>query len=145
MKFNWGHGIVVAFVLFISFILYSVFLALQTDIDLVSDTYYKDELVYQARIDEKSNLINSGVEVKMEQTGNQLLIQFPDEFAQAEGEIHFYHPSREIFDKHYEIALNQQHAQLINKDDLVKGRFKVKINWKSGNTPYFQEREVFLQ
>ena len=50
-KINWGTGIVIAFVLFISFILYFV-IKTSTDTtyeyDLVAKDYYKDELEYQA-------------------------------------------------------------------------------------------------
>jgi len=119
--------------------------AFQLDVDLVSENYYKDELAYQDRIDQQSNLLQSGLEVSLDQVNGDVVLNFPARFAGAEGDIHFYHPSREIFDKHYEIALNDQHQQLISKADLVKGRFKVKINWTANDTPYYQEKEVFLK
>lgn len=145
MKFNWGHGIVLSFVLFCTFVIYIVVQAFQLDVDLVSDTYYVDELGYQKTIDEKSNLAQSGVEVTFDQTNDQFLLKFPVQFKAAAGDIYFYHPSREIFDKHYTIALNDQNEQVISKADLIKGRFKVKINWTVNDTPYYQEKEVFLQ
>ena len=47
MKINWGTGIVIAFVFFISFILFFIVKASTQDkyeYDLVSEQYYKDEL-----------------------------------------------------------------------------------------------------
>lgn len=145
MKFNWGHGIVLSFVLFCTFVVYIVFRAFQLDVDLVSDTYYLEELKYQDKIDQQSNLAYAGVQVDFNQTQDNLVLNFPEKFEAAQGEIHFYHPSREIFDKHYAITLNDQHQQVIPKTDLIKGRFKLKINWTANDTPYYQEKEVFLR
>lgn len=145
IKWNWGTGIVLAFVLFCSFILYIVVRGFQENIDLVSDTYYLDELAYQERITEHSNLHHSGLEVALSQTSSEVKLQFPEGFSDAVGEVYFYHPSREIFDRHYPISLDGQRAQLIPKEDLIKGHFKVKIQWVVNDTPYFQEAQIFLR
>lgn len=145
MKWNWGHGIVLSFVLFCTFIIYIVVRAFQLDVDLVSETYYKDELAFQDRIDQRANLASSGLEVTMKQSGEDILITFPEQFAGATGVIHFYHPSREIFDKRYDILLTENHQQSIAKEELIKGRFKVKMEWVVNDTPYFQESEIFLR
>ena len=54
MKLNWGTGIVIAFVGFISFIMYFV-ITMNTDKaldhDLVTEDYYKEELEFQNDID----------------------------------------------------------------------------------------------
>lgn len=144
-KWNWGHNIVVAFVLFCGFVIYIVVRAFQQNIDLVSDTYYLEELAYQQRIDQRSNLAHSGLEVQLKQTAGEVILQFPKTFASATGEIHFYHPSRELFDKRYEIVLNADNQQPIGKHELVKGRYKVKINWVAEDKAYFQEAEIFLK
>ena len=58
MKFNWGTGIVLAFIGFISFIMYFV-VNMNTDKkldhDLVTEDYYKQELKYQNDIDKEKN------------------------------------------------------------------------------------------
>jgi hypothetical protein len=55
MKFTWGHGIVVALGLFISFILYLIFIFPigKQNSELVTENYYEDELSYQKVIDAK--------------------------------------------------------------------------------------------
>jgi len=50
MKFNWGTGIVLAFIGFISFIMYFVITMFSSDRfknDLVTEDYYGAELLYQ--------------------------------------------------------------------------------------------------
>jgi hypothetical protein len=50
MKFNWGTGIVLAFIGFISFIMYFIIIMMTDntyDHDLVTENYYKQELEFQ--------------------------------------------------------------------------------------------------
>lgn len=145
MKWNWGTGIALSFVLFCGFVIYVVVRAFQQDVDLVSDTYYKEELNYQQHINDKANLNASGLSVKTNQTTDYLAFNFPSDFKDAQGEIHFYHPSREIFDKHFVLELDSDNIQNVNKSELVKGRYKIKMNWTAGGKSYFQEDEVFVR
>ncbi len=145
MKWNYSHGVILAFVLFCSFITYVVIRGFQQNIDLVSDTYYLDELAFQDQIDQKSNLANSGLSLELKQGKEDIQILFPESFKEAKGTVHFYHPSRAIFDKQYTLALNDSNIQTINKDDLIKGHFKVKVNWQVGETAFFQESEMFVR
>lgn len=145
MKWNWGKGIVVAFSLFCGFVVTIVVLAFQEDFDLVSETYYQDELAFQNQIDSKRNLAQAGAEVALEQKPEEIVLDFPREFKGAEGEVHFYHPSRAIFDKKYKLALNADNQLVIDKEDLVKGRYKVQLNWTAQGVGYYQESEIFLR
>jgi hypothetical protein len=56
-NFSWGHGVIVALGLFMSFILFMIFVysnGMQNS-ELISDSYYEDELAYQEIIDAKNN------------------------------------------------------------------------------------------
>ena len=58
MKLNWGAGILLAFIGFISFIMYFIITMTTNsayDHDLVSENYYADELKYQNDIDKLKN------------------------------------------------------------------------------------------
>ena len=58
MKINWGTAIVLAFIGFISFIMYFVISMNFNDKynhDLVTEDYYKEELGYQNDINKQSN------------------------------------------------------------------------------------------
>ncbi|MGZ5273840.1 MAG: FixH family protein, partial [Kaistella sp.] len=56
-KFSWGHGVIVALGLFMSFILFMIFVYSNgmKNSELISDSYYEDELAYQEIIDAKNN------------------------------------------------------------------------------------------
>ena len=49
-KFNWGHGILIAIILFLAGIGAMVFISMKQNnsIELIEDNYYEKELVFQA-------------------------------------------------------------------------------------------------
>ena len=77
MKFNWGTGIVLAFIGFISFILYFV-ITMSTnkkyDHDLVTDDYYKQELEYQSDINKEKNAKTLNQNLNWKKTDEGLVI-----------------------------------------------------------------------
>ena len=82
MKINWGTGIVIAIVLFMSFIMYFV-ISMSTDKkfshDLVTEKYYEKELAYQDQIDAEENTrqLKEGIRIVKSEKG--LLIYLPKE------------------------------------------------------------------
>ncbi|MFY0598519.1 MAG: FixH family protein [Cyclobacteriaceae bacterium] len=145
MKWNWGKGIALSFVLFCGFVITIVVMAFQQNIDLVSETYYQDELVYQDRIDERSNLNASGMGIEIKQESDHLVLGFPSAFGDAKGEIKFYHPSRAIFDQTHKIKLDDGNKQIVSKSKLIKGNFKVQVSWESAGKKYYEEQQIFLR
>ncbi len=145
MKWNWGTKIFLSFILFGIFILYMVFQAFRQNFDLVSENYYQEELAYQQRIREKANLLRSGDEISIREEKSHIIFEFPEPFSEARGTIYFYHPSRKLFDKTFQISIGEDNRQSINREELVKGRYRVKVSWESDGLSYFQEKELYLQ
>lgn len=140
---NWGNRIVVVFILFASFIGYMVIKAFQEDIDLVSEDYYAQEINYQNKLNSLANAAEDDKSVLVKQMGGQILIEFPE--TRASGKIHFYHPSRKIFDRIFEIDLSHGNIQKIDRSELIAGNYRININWKANNTDYFQQSKIFIQ
>lgn len=139
---NWGHKIVIAFVLFGAFIGYMVVRAFQEDFDLVAEDYYAQEINYQQKLNKLSNAAEAGKSVLVKQKGREVILTFPDE--EATGNIHFYHPSRKIFDRTFEISLEDQ-VQKINRSELVAGSYRVNITWKTNNEDFYQQSTIYIQ
>ncbi len=143
---NWGTGIVWSFVLFCGYILFLVYQSVQLDFNLVSENYYQEELKYQERIIQKSNLYHSGSRISVSQTDSrQVQLVFPKNMRDANGTIYFYSPTEKSFDKKYVILLDEVGAQQINRTELVAGRYTLKIEWNSRDRAYYQEAELFVQ
>ena len=80
MKINWGTAIVIAFVLFISFIMYFV-INMSTNKkynhDLVTADYYQQELQYQEDINKEENTNAKNYQLALKPTSEGLLLSFP--------------------------------------------------------------------
>jgi len=132
-RINWGTGIVIAFVLFISFILGLVIIMCTDDTyeyDLVAKDYYKDELEYQQRIDKLKNAKKLTQNISVRETEKGVFIDFPTniEFHKIKGDIYLYRPSNKILDVTLPISLTGQ-SQFISYKTLIGGRWNIQISW----------------
>ena len=140
---NWGNKIVLAFVLFATFIGYMVVKTFQQDIDLVAEDYYAQEINYQEKLNMLANADKHDKKVVVKQMGDQILLTFPDN--EVAGTIHFYHPSRKLFDRTFEIDLSDKNIQKIDRSELIAGSYRVNISWQEGNEDYFQQSKIYIQ
>ena len=145
MKINWGTGIVIAFIAFISFILYFV-VRMSTDDranhDLVTDNYYKKELDYQAEIDAEKSASANEATLEITKVSEGLNITFPKDFESNEitGKVSLYRPSNRHLDFDFPISLSNTHL-LIPDNRLLDGRWDITVSWKyKGKTFLHKER-----
>ena len=146
MKFNWGTGIVLAFIAFISFIMYFV-INMNTnkkyDHDLVTDDYYKEELEFQKDIDKESNAKALSQNVSWEKVSEGIKIYFPENFDQENitGKVFLYRPSNKQFDFEIPISLSN-HNLLIPDSRLLDGRWNIKVQWQYNGKSYLYKKEI---
>ncbi|MBT8260290.1 MAG: FixH family protein [Flavobacteriaceae bacterium] len=140
MKINWGTGIVIAFILFIGFILYFVInmsANKKYNHDLVTEEYYKKELEYQNDIDKLENAKTLEKNITVTKTQEGLLINFPDNlnFKDIKGKIFLYRPSNKQLDFETSFSLSKPNL-LIPDKRLVDGRWNIVIDWQYKNKLY---------
>ncbi|NNK88833.1 MAG: FixH family protein [Flavobacteriaceae bacterium] len=146
MRINWGVGIVIAFVLFIAFIMFFV-IKMNTedkyDHDLVTDEYYKEELNYQDAIDKESNAKTLKTDVKWKKSADGILIEFPSDLdhKKISGKVFLYRPSNKQLDMEIPISLSD-HYLLIPDDRLLDGRWNISIDWKYNQMEYLFKEEI---
>ncbi|MDV7188412.1 FixH family protein [Lutibacter sp. TH_r2] len=148
MKFriSWPMGITIALVAFVIFILSFVFKVTFLDEynhQLVSEDYYKDELNYQQEIDKLNNAVELKQNVLIEKTVEGLSIIFPSEFNPKEitGKIYFQRLSNSKIDFELPIKL-ETNTVLIKNQDLVEGKWNVKIEWKAKEKEYLLKQKI---
>ena len=146
MKINWGTGIVLAFIGFISFILYFV-ITMNVDEkftnELVVEDYYGEELKYQDDIDKLTNANNLSENITYRKSAEGLIIQFPDniDFEKITGHMFLYRPSNKQLDFDTAISLSKSHL-LIPDKRLVDGRWNIKIDWQYNNQYYLYKESI---
>ncbi|MGV9004042.1 FixH family protein [Flavobacterium sp.] len=148
MKINWGKGIVIAFILFISFILYFV-LKVQTnhkyDNELVVDKYYQKELLLNGEIDRQQNANNLPEGVTINTNQEFIMIDFPAAFdySKIKGKVSLYRPSSQKLDFETTISLSNSHL-LIPKKNLADGRWDISVDWNYDGKQYLNKETLFL-
>jgi len=146
MKFNWGTGIIIAFIGFISFIMYFV-INMSTnskfDHDLVTEDYYAAELEYQNDIDKEHNAQILSQNLTWIKTNNGIIIKFPEEFEEKKitGNVFLYRPSNKQFDFETPVSLSN-HNLLIPDKRLLDGRWNIKVDWQYNGKSYLFKKEI---
>ena len=144
MKINWGTGIVLAFIGFISFILFFVIRMNMDDHanhDLVTEEYYQQELGYQKEIDAETNANNLITKLSTRKTPEGIIIEFPKEqdINKIKGTVSLYRPSNKHLDFDLPISLSNTHL-LIPDERLLDGRWDIKIAWEYLDKPYLYKK-----
>ncbi len=146
MKFNWGTGIVLAFVGFISFIMYFVIsmnFNKKYNHDLVTDDYYKVELAYQQDIDKQKNAKTLKENISYTKTSEGLHIVFPKnlDVKKITGKVFLYRPSNKQLDFETPISLSENYL-LVPDKRLLDGRWNLTVDWQYNGTPYIYKASI---
>ena len=146
MKFNWGTGIVLAFIGFISFIMYFVINMNTNDKynhDLVTEDYYKQELEFQDEINKETNAKSLTNNVQWKKTDQGVIIIFPETLKanSITGKVFLYRPSNKQFDFEIPISVSN-HNLLIPDKRLLDGRWNIKVDWQYNGTDYLFKKDI---
>jgi len=146
MKINWGTGIVLAFIGFISFIMYFVInmnINKKYDHDLVTEDYYKEELEYQQDIDKEKNAKKLDIDITWKKTEEGMVLMFPKNLNQEDikGKVFLYRPSNKQFDFETPVSLSD-HNLLIPDNRLLDGRWNIKVDWEYNGNSYLYRKEI---
>ncbi|MCM4167709.1 hypothetical protein KCTC52924_00777 [Arenibacter antarcticus] len=146
MKINWGTGIVLAFIGFISFILFFVVrmgMDDSTNHDLVREDYYKAEIGFQKELDAEINANENNVNLNMVRTPAGIKLEFPKDLDQAtiKGTVSLYRPSNKQLDFDFPISLSNNHL-IIPENRLVDGRWDLKVSWEYNGEAYMYKEKI---
>lgn len=146
MKFTWGHGIVVALGLFISFILYLIFIFPigKQNSELVTENYYEDELSYQKVIDAKKYAANLTAKPQYAQLPYGIRIAFPKDInnENAKIEYYLYRTNDKTQDKTGSVQLDADNSFLIPKNFMIPGSYTLKVLWTKDGKDYQVDYDV---
>ena len=142
---NWGHKIIMVYVVFVAGMVLLAYKSSQQNIELVTEDYYAKELVYQQKIDEvkRTALLTEPVEIKC--INHALTIKFPKDFATKKivGEAVLYCPADEKKDMQQQFEVTDSVVS-INVPDNYHGLHYVKINWRVEGVDYYYEYKIFI-
>jgi len=146
MKINWGTGIVIAMIAFMSFILFFVVKMFTDDkyqYDLVVEEYYKQEIGFQDELNAEKNAIELTENVVIEQTEIGVMIDFSGNEASSDidGIVTFYRPSNKNLDFTKPIFLEDQ-KMFIPKNEIAGGRWNISVKWDQNGKTYLTKKNI---
>ena len=145
MKFNWGHGLTIFIICFVSFILIFVLQTTKLNTELYANDYYRQEIEYQDKINAINNFKYLNQDILTKQNKSHFKILLPTYFVQKKvtGNIYFYKPENSLLDFKKTIVNSSDIS--ISKDEISKGRFIMKISLKDDFRSYFTEQEIIIK
>ena len=148
MKINWGTGIVIAFGLFMTFILYFVF-RVQSDSkydnDLVVEEYYKQDAHFGDEMTKVQNAEDLAQKPIVSIIDEGISIVFPESFISKniKGKVSLYRPSNKKLDFEVPISLSNS-TLLIPKKSLVGGRWDINMEWQYDGKSYLSKQTLYV-
>ena len=138
---NWGKGLTIVIIAFMSFILYMVItLMTKGNADLVSEDYYKKEIEYEKEIRALKNTEASKEKVVIMDKGDFIIFQFPTTKNIENIEIQLLRPNNDKKD----VTVTEKNTKnvMIEKKKLEKGIYKASIHYTSQGQRFLQKEEL---
>lgn len=148
MKINWGTSIVIAFALFISFILFFI-IKVQSDSkydnDLVVEEYYKHDAKFGDEMERIQNAKDLKSKPVITNDSKGITIVFPNTFVakNIKGKVSLYRPSNKKLDFEVPISLSNS-SLLIPKSNLVGGRWDINMEWQCDGKLYLTKEIIYI-
>lgn len=148
MKLNWGTSIVIAFALFMTFILFFVYSA-ETNSkyhnDLVVEEYYKHDAHFQDEMTKIQNAQDLTDKPTIVKTKEGIEVGFPPVYNPKNiiGKVSLYRSSNKKLD--FEVPISTSSATLlIPKKSLVGGLWDITLSWKYEDKEYLTKQTIYF-
>jgi hypothetical protein len=146
---RWPLTIAVFYTIFVLTLVVFVIYSRYQTVDLVTDDYYQQELIYQQQIDRiiRTESLSNPVSWTHNEQQKLLNLRFSPELdvEQIQGRILFFRPSDALQDKLIAINLSSAGDQTISTQQLVPGFWKIKIFWQLGENEFYKEGVLIIK
>lgn len=146
---NWGTGLTWAIIAFVMLMATLVVYSFRQELNMVTDNYYEKDLEYDLQMTKVRNtkLLAQKPVFAYRPDDDILSLHFPQYLLQSgiAGQITLFRPSDHKMDKTFKLDLDEKGFQFIKVAALAKGEWMVKLNWKSGQSEYYDETNIFIR
>ena len=137
---NWGKGIVIGMVSFMSFIIVMVVSMMRQSADLVSEDYYQQELNYNAHYAAEQVYQRTTEKIEVQITATELQLQLPQIYTTDSLHIELKRPNNEKMDLSFHVAGRTQIALPINR--MEKGNYDLSIKGSANNEDFLFQQAI---
>ncbi|MEX1190481.1 MAG: FixH family protein [Brumimicrobium sp.] len=139
---NWGKGITIFLILFIGFISTLAVILMKANTDLVSEDYYKKEIVYGQEIIAEKNAIKNNSKLEIESSEDGLFIQVISDETPEKIQIYLLRGNNNLHDVEME---SEGSAIFIKSEELIKGKYKLTVNWFVEDQPFQMKEDIWVK
>ncbi len=137
---NWGRGITIAMIAFMTFILYMVFTLMSRNTDLECEDYYQKELNFEKEISALKNTNKLKEKVKVTLNDTYVIVQFPNLEELDSIKVELYRPNNEKDDQVF--SVQESKVVMIPKSKLKKGVYEMNIQYQVKRELYMQKESI---
>lgn len=146
MKINWGTGIVIFFIIFISLAVSFIVFSFRQKQDLVDEDYYQKGAAYsvQMAINQRSEIYSDSVRVYV--AGEFVQVDLCKSLSVNIDSINlvFFRPSDKDLDFSCALDLNPDTEIKVARSNLANGRYLVKLNWQMDGNAFMLQKQLFV-
>jgi len=146
MAINWGTRIVLLYLGFIALIGFLVWKSTHTKVNLVTEDYYAQELVFQKRLDAQNATAALVQKPQITTTADTIIIRFPEAFStkEIEASLQLYYVPDAALDKHFDKLHTSNGTLSIPRASLPASKYTAKLNWSCDGQQYYQETPLLF-
>ncbi len=134
---NWGKGITIFMIAFMTFIISMVYYTFTKNADLIEEDYYENEVNYDHNKESENNYHSLAEKLTMTQEESGIVFKFPSTVAQsANGKITFYRPDAKKLDREFDLQLDTAKQQVIDYSNFKEGYYDVIVEWTDGQKDF---------
>ncbi len=138
MKFNYGHGVTLFFICFMSISLYQVYKSRQYDNALTKEDYYIDDITLENNLSKKRNVVAlKGFSCVYNEKQDSIYLTIPNK-GQIKGHIELVSPVNQQEDVHIPLNVVDSKAVICLKK-YRKGKWNLILEWQDENISYLYD------
>ena len=143
MKLSWPKLIILAYATFIGGMIFMVTQSFKQNTELEYEDYYQREVNYQEKIDAIQRVKKLKQKPELTVINDTLHLDIPAHLTGFErGDWYFYHITQKSGDRKVSLKAPKDAFPLNN---LQAGKYRIEVDWASGNERYFYEEEFNIE
>ena len=139
---NWGKGLAIAMVLFMTFIIVMVVGFFSHSVDLDSEDYYQQEIAYGDEITSLNNANELKNKPAVSLSETHLILQFSAEDDFKNIQLTLKRPNDKNDDQKYQITNTKMFT--IDRKSLKAGVYEVELSYDLNGKPCLQKEEIYI-
>lgn len=144
MKINWGTGIAIFYSSFVLIMILMVVKASRTEINMVQENYYDQDLNYEAFRKSRENGQSNLATIEYLAETKEVVIKFEESSDLVTGNVKLYRPSDNLQDMDLPLRVDLTNKMKVPLSELSLGYWKIQVSWESAGRQYFKEESFIL-